>query len=61
MKNEMKSLMLSDVWGSVEMPNGINGVGWKWVFKKFYDIRLGLQPKDMHRDTDKTMMRLLHI
>ena len=37
MKSEMKSLMQNDVWDLVELPNGRNAVGCKWVFKKKSD------------------------
>ena len=37
MKSEMKSLTENDVWDLVELPNGRNAVGCKWVFKKKSD------------------------
>ena len=33
MEKEMESLYENDVWDLVELPNGQNAVGSKWVFK----------------------------
>ena len=61
----MKSPMQNIVWDLVELPNGRSTVGCKLVFKeksdaleKLRDTERGLYHWDLHRDTDKTMMKL---
>ena len=33
MKDEMSSMASNGVWNLVELPNGVNAIGCKWVFK----------------------------
>jgi hypothetical protein len=33
MEDEVKSMSTNDVWDLVEIPDGVNPIGCKWVFK----------------------------
>ena len=38
MVEEMESLQNNETWALVELPNGINIIGSKWVFKKKMNV-----------------------
>ena len=65
MKEEMNSMTSNRVWDLIELPNGVNVVGCKWVFKTkkrthwatLRDIRQDLLPKDSLKGKESTTWR----